>query len=102
MEQTARYKPHICYCQIPEDKLREFAKLRFIDNIPTEELMERLIDLKDRESLAAVALLDITPEDLAKVVPDNPALLMHLYDCRYHVKAILEEAGIIVAEQSLN
>jgi len=64
--------------------------------------MERLIDLKDRESLAAVALLDITPEDLAKVVPDNPALLMHLYDCRYHVKAILEEAGIIVAEQSLN
>lgn len=94
-------RPHICYCQVPEDKLKSFATRRFIDNIPTEVLMCELEDPKDREALAAVALLDVKPEDLPKVIPDNPALLMHLYDCRFHVRAILEEAGILISERTI-
>lgn len=93
-------KPHICYCQIPEDALQRIAKRRFVDGIETERLMEELKTDEERSYLAAIALLDVKPEDLPKIVPDNPALVRHLYDCRFHVLLILKEAGIEVATRS--
>jgi len=93
-------KPHLCYCQIPEDKLKELARLRYIEGIPTEELMARLKTPEERNYLAAIALLDVPAESLGRVVPGTePGLLRHLFDCRYHVKFLLEEAGIVIEEK---
>ena len=94
------HTPHVCYCQIPEDKLKELARLRFIEGIPTEEIMDRLKTAREKEYLAAVALLDVKVTDLPKIVPETQKnILFHLVDCRYHVKCILEDAGIRIEEK---
>lgn len=91
--------PHLCYCQIPEEKLKELARKRFEEGIPTEVLMKQITDPKEREYLAAIALLDVQVENLPKIVPQvDKALLMHLVDCRYHVRSVLEDDGLKIEE----
>lgn len=97
---TEKTKVHLCYCQIPTDKLKEIAHLRFVEHIPTEKLMAQMPTQKDREYLAAIALLDLKPKDLIKSVEvDEPELLRHLLDCRDHVKDVLHDEGIEVQEK---
>lgn len=91
-------KPRLCYCRIRDKRLKEIVYKRFVDQIPTEDLMDQLHDVKDREYLAAIALLDVKVEDLPKVVPDNPGLLMHLYGGRLHIKSLLGKEGIVIKE----
>ena len=78
----------------------EFARLRFVDNIPTVEIMERLRSHKDRDYLAVVSLLDVKKQELREAVEaDDPTLLDHLLDCRVHVTQYLEKAGIHIKEK---
>jgi hypothetical protein len=93
-------KVHLCYCQIPEDKLKEIARLRFVQGIPTERLMKQLKTQKEKEYLAAIALLDVKLQDIPKTVSvDEPFILQHLLDCRGHVREMLEESGIEIVER---
>ena len=91
---------HLCYCQIPEDKLKEIARLRFVEGISTEDLMERMETDKEKSYVATVALLDVPVNELPKLVPQGePMLLKHLLDCRDHVKHVLKENGIEIKEE---
>ena len=92
-------KAHLCYCQIPENKLKELARLRFIEKVPTEEMMKQCKDEKQREFVATIALLDVELKDLPAAIPDNPQLLRHLIDCRDHALDILNAEGIILPSQ---
>ncbi|OGW82130.1 MAG: hypothetical protein A2Z83_07795 [Omnitrophica bacterium GWA2_52_8] len=96
-----RMKPYLCDCMIPEDKLAAIARRRFVDGLSTQKLMDEMASALERGSLASIALLDVAVNDLPKLVPDDPGLLMHLYDCRGHVKAVLQEAGIHIEEHAL-
>ena len=49
--------------------------------------------------LAAIALLDVPAGELKAVVPDDPDLLMHLQDCRGHVKDALKKAGVLIRDR---
>jgi hypothetical protein len=59
-----KIKIYRCYCQIPAKKLRELSRLRYARGIPTERLMKRMKTRREKEYLAAVALLDVKRKDL--------------------------------------
>src|SRR3989338_3439213 len=96
---TSHIRPHICYCQIPWDRLEQIARRRFVDGIPTNQLMGQFTDPHDKEYLAAIAILDVPAGELKAVVPDDPDLLMHLQDCRGHVKDALKKAGVLIRDR---
>lgn len=93
---------HLCYCQIPVDKLRNIARRRFVEGIPTNELMKQMKSQKEKDYLTTIALLNVKLEDLPQLIPhDNPMLLRHLLDCRDHVKYLLEVDGIKIDEPAV-
>ena len=62
--------------------------------------MKRAKDDKEREYIAAIALLDIAISEIPKLVPrDNPLLIQHLLDCRDHVISILRHANIEIPKR---
>ncbi len=88
---------HHCYCEIPEEVLKRIAFLRYVEGVPTEDLMARAGSQKEREFIATVALLDVDPEKLPSLVEtERPDLLTHLHDCRAHILSFLELYGIRV------
>jgi hypothetical protein len=100
MKSLHKIKVHLCYCQIPETRLKQIAYKRFVEHIPTEKLMEQMPTVKDKEYLAAIALLDVKPQNLASLVEvDDPTLLRHLLDCRDHVRDVLMDEGIPIKER---
>lgn len=90
-----KIKLSLCYCHIPLEKLSQLVYLRYIVGIETGELMKEFPSKKDREYLAAVALLDVPAEDLEKVAQtEDPSLTTHLFGCRERAFNILKEHGI--------
>lgn len=88
-----------CYCDIPLKKLVKLTRMRFIDRIETEEIMNRLTSQVDKEYLAVVALLDVNEKDLIHLVEaENPDQLQHFLACRNRTKEILEHYGLQVKE----
>lgn len=94
-----KIKVSSCYCKIPLKKLVRLTRMRFIDRIETEEIMNRLTSQEDRECLAVVALLDVNEKDLVHLIEaENPNQLQHFLSCRSRTKEILERYGLEVKE----
>lgn len=90
-----KIKISVCFCQIPEEKLIQFVRMRFIEKTPTLELMKQMESAKDREYLATIALLDVKEEDILRSVEaTDPSIMTHLLSCRQAAKKVLEGYGI--------
>lgn len=90
-----KIKISTCFCQIPVEKLTQLVRMRFIEGVPTQELMKRMESAKDREYLATVALLDVKEDVLEEVVQaEDPSLMTHLLSCRAMAMEILEHEGL--------
>ena len=84
-----------CYCQIPMKRLIELVKMRFVENIQTEELMRKMKSEKEKEYLATIALLDVGEKDLIHMVEaEKPDQLRHFLDCRVHALEILKNSKL--------
>lgn len=95
-----KIKVTTCYCQIPMKKLLELVRMRFVENIQTEELMKQMKTEKEREYLATVALLDVSEKDLIHMVEaEKPDQLRHFLDCRVHAREILKSNGLEMKER---
>ena len=98
----AKVKIHCCYCDIPYDRLKELAQMRFVNGITTTELIKQMTSDREREYAAIVALLHISEEDLAQVIwtqDENRSL--HFLDCRRHAKKLLEHDGICIKDDRI-
>lgn len=84
-----------CYCDIPREKLAELVQLRFIQHIPTADLMRRAKTHEDREEIAVVALLDVPKEELVKILAlENPLKMPHWLECHKSIRQQLAEEGL--------
>lgn len=93
-------KVTVCYCQIPMKKLIELVKMRFVENIQTEELMKQMKTEKEREYLATVALLDVSDQELITMIEaGGPVQLDHLLACRQRAKNILKDYSVILSAE---
>lgn len=94
-----RVKISKCYCEIPLKKLVKIARLRFVDHVGTQELMNQVSSEEDRECVTIVALLDVKENDLIEMLQDEePSKQRHILSCRERTKAILERYEIKVEE----
>lgn len=90
-----KIKVTACYCKIPMRRLVELVKMRFVENIQTEELMKQMKSETEREYLATIALLDVSEKDLIHMVEaEKPDQLRHFLDCRAHALEILEKNNL--------
>ncbi|OGW87482.1 MAG: hypothetical protein A3A81_03875 [Omnitrophica bacterium RIFCSPLOWO2_01_FULL_45_10b] len=90
-------KVTVCYCQIPMKKLIELVRMRFVENIQTEELMKRMNTDQEREYLATVALLDVSDQELVSMIEaGGPVQPDHLLACRQRAKNILKDYAVIL------
>ncbi len=86
-----------CYCQIPMKKLIELVRMRFVENIQTEELMKQMKTEQEREYLATVALLDVSDQELVSMIEaGGPVQPDHLLACRQRAKNILKDYAVIL------
>ena len=97
-----KIKATACYCQIPIKKLMELVRMRFIENVQTEELMKQMKSEKEREYLATIALLDVGEKDLIHMVEaEKPEQLRHFLDCRAHALEILKDNHVEIKKGEL-
>ena len=90
-----KIKATACYCKIPMQRLIELVKMRFVENIQTEELMKQMKSEKEREDLATIALLDVSEKDLIHMVEaEKPDQLRHFLACRAEALEILKNNSL--------
>lgn len=79
-----------CYCHIPPDLLVELVRAKFLDRIPTVELVKRYTSGREREYVHTVALLDVPEIEVRELLKDDVAFLAHFLDCRRHALQVLK------------
>lgn len=79
-----------CYCHIPPDLLIELVRAKFLDRVPTIELVKRYPSERERESVRTIALLDVPEAEVRELFKDDAAFLAHFLDCRRHALQVLK------------
>ena len=61
-------KPEGCFCDYDIDELIEVARKRYVDKVPTVDLMQRSGSPKEKDEVCIVSMLDVDDEKLAELV----------------------------------
>ncbi len=85
--------PKNCFCQISQEKLLFWAHKRYVENIPTLELLSSVHDARQKEIISIVALLDADDESLLEVMSDVNLPDHHILHCREELKTMIKLAG---------
>ncbi len=80
-----------CFCQIPVEKIEQWAKERYINKRATVDLLCSTTNAEDRHAITAVALLDVEESTLIKMMGDINMPDHHMLHCREKAKKIVDE-----------
>jgi hypothetical protein len=83
--------PGRCFCQIAMDDLIGWARKRFLEGLSTVQLLATAKNPQEREAVGIVALLDVSDEELARVLSPLRASDCNVLACREHVRKWLGE-----------
>jgi hypothetical protein len=87
----------VCFCEIPESKMLELVRKRYVEKIPTQKLMGQLKNEQDRQYLSTIALLDVNEKDVLDCIEaKDPKILRHLFSCRQRALMILNQEGVTI------
>lgn len=79
-----------CFCQFEMSALKRIIRRKYVDKVPTIELLRRASSAEERELVSIVALLDVSEEDLNGSLGHLVRPGCDLVACRSHVKQWLE------------
>lgn len=79
-----------CYCHIPPDILVQIVREKFIDRIPTIELVKKYAGERERRYVHTIALLDVPEAEIRGMLKDDAEFLAHFLDCRRHALQVLK------------
>jgi len=91
METTILSAPHRCFCQIPVRDLRRWAQLKYIEHASTLALLGLARDQQEREAVVLVALLDVSDDDLVRMMTPLTQPNCSVLACREHVRTWLRD-----------
>lgn len=78
-------------CSIPFDELTKWAEKRYIDNIPTVELLKQAKSEHEKEIITIVGMLDVDDSVLEEIISKSSINDCNVYSCRYKLKRWLKE-----------
>jgi hypothetical protein len=81
--------PTHCFCQVPEEEMRSWVEKRYIDHVPTMELLQSTDDLHEKEVISIVSMLDVDEDTLLNTMSDVDMPDDHIIDCRENVRRLL-------------
>ena len=82
--------PGRCFCQIAMDDLIGWARKRYLEGLSTLQLLAMASNRQEKEAVGIVALLDVSDEELARVLSPLRASDCNVLACREHVRKWLD------------
>ena len=77
--------PKHCFCNIPLELLRKWYIKRYVEAVPTMELLEMAERESDKEAICAVAMFDLDEDSMLEVMGDVSLPDHHIVHCRANV-----------------
>ena len=84
--------PKNCFCQISSEDLLFWAHKRYVENIPTLDLLNSVHDARQKEIISIVALLDADDKLLLEMMGDVNLPDHHILHCREELKKMVMHA----------
>jgi hypothetical protein len=81
--------PQHCFCQIPDSELMYWVKKRYLEKIPTLDLLDSTDDPHEREVISIISMLDLDEDTMLELMGDVEMPIHHIVHCREHVKKLL-------------
>lgn len=81
--------PSRCFCQIPDEEMQPWVKKRYVDHVPTMELLQSTDDPHEKEVISIVSMLDVDDESLLSMMGGVDMPAHHIIDCRDKVRHML-------------
>jgi hypothetical protein len=78
--------PRHCFCQLPMRALRRWARKRYIEHVPTIELLAEARGPRQQEVVGIVALLDVPDEEVVRLMGPLGRPGCRVLECRDAVK----------------
>ena len=88
-ENTEDIHPDHCFCQIPDNELRDWATKRYTEHHSTMELLKSTDDPHEKEVIGIVALLDVDEDAMLEMMGKVELPTHHIIHCRQNVKQML-------------
>lgn len=85
--------PKHCFCQIAPEELLFWAHKRYVENIPTIDLLNSTHDARQKEIISIVALLDADEKSLLEMMGDINLPDHHILHCREELKKMMKLTG---------
>jgi hypothetical protein len=83
--------PRRCFCQVAIDELAGWARKKYLDRIPTLDLLRMAQDPRQREAIGIVALLDVPDDEVIRMMTPITQAGCNILVCRDHLKAWLAD-----------
>ena len=64
-------KPELCFCEYDIDELIHVGHKRYVENIPTVELMKNALSEKEKDEICVISMLDVDDDKLEKLRGDR-------------------------------
>lgn len=77
--------PRHCFCQIAESELLFWAKRRYLEEIPTLDLLDSTGNHHEKEVITIVAMLDVDEATLQELMGDVEMPEHHILHCRDNI-----------------
>jgi len=81
--------PKNCFCSISKDLLKKWFVKRYVEGIPTLELMNLADTESDKEAICVIAMFDLDEELMLEMMGDVNKPEHHIVHCRADVKSQL-------------
>ncbi len=81
--------PCRCFCQVSEAEMRPWVVKRYVDHVPTMDLLRSTDDAQQKEIISMVAMLDVDDDTLLGVMSSVDKPGAHILGCREKARQML-------------
>jgi hypothetical protein len=81
--------PTHCFCQVSDEEMRPWVERRYVDHVPTMELLQSTDDPHQKEVISIVSMLDVDNDTLLNMMGDVDKPDHHIIHCRENVRRML-------------
>jgi hypothetical protein len=86
-----------CFCKVPRDRLELLARQKYLEGLPTVDLVKASGSAVEREEVMAVCLLNLPPDRLRDILSRDPEeVIRHTLQCQQDAIRYLRDQGIPV------